>query len=60
MSALEQASLLDETWPCPVCEGTGHDPYFKGGIQNPTKRCPMCLGEQVLDFDPEDKSVIPF
>lgn len=50
---LQQPSLLDETWPCPVCNATGRDPQ-KGST------CPMCQGEQVLDFDPEDKSVIPF
>lgn len=54
MSALEQTSLLAETWPCPVCEGTGREP------RDPAKRCPMCLGAQVLDFDPADTSAIPF
>lgn len=50
----DQPSLLDATWPCPVCEGTGREP------RDPAKRCPMCLGAQVLDFDPADRSVIPF
>lgn len=53
MSALEQTSLLDETWPCPVCNATGRDP-------RDSSTCPMCQGEQVLDFDPDDLSVIPF
>lgn len=60
VSALQQPSLLDPTWPCPLCEETGHDPYFKGGIEHAHKPCPMCRGARRLDFDPEDFSEIPF
>ena len=51
----EQMSLLD-LWTCAECHGRGQVSDREGDLM----RCPMCLGTGTLDFDPEDKSEIPF
>jgi len=56
MSALEQLALT-ELWPCTTCQGTGHVEDRETGVDH---TCPTCRGAGTLEYDPDDKSVIPF
>lgn len=54
----EQMSLL-QLWPCNACGGRGR---VREGWEGDwtDKPCPTCRGSGTLDYDPEDKSQIPF
>jgi DnaJ-class molecular chaperone len=57
----EQLALTDPTWPCATCDGTGKvtiDDLEIGLLTE--RRCPTCLGARVVEFDPEDKTQIPW
>lgn len=56
MSA-QQLALTDPTWPCPVCHASGVEVDPETGRE---RRCRMCLGARLLDFDPDDRSDIPW
>lgn len=55
MSEAEQMSLLD-LYTCTLCQGSGQ----VRDRDNEPATCPMCLGSGTLDFDPDDRSDIPF
>jgi len=56
VAADEQQMSLLNLWPCNVCNAHGRVPDREGEM----KLCPTCRGAGTLDYDPEDKSEIPF
>lgn len=53
----EQLALTDPTWRCSLCNGTGKETDPETGAN---RRCRMCQGARVLEFDPADTSEVPF
>lgn len=56
---IEGQMALTGLWPCNGCSGSGRVPV-RQGRESISGRCPTCQGTGTLEFDPEDKSEIPF
>jgi DnaJ-class molecular chaperone len=52
-----QLGLLDETWECDACNGTGRATDRETGT---TRRCLICEGVGRLDYDPAIAADNPF
>jgi hypothetical protein len=52
-----QPSLLDPSYTCPGCHGTGWETDPETGLE---RRCRVCQGARVVEWDPDDTSEFGF